>query len=62
VINGETKMYLNPIVRYDGTNIPVNEMKAEVNIPLTYLMRAGIIAFYLVCFYFWVKRRIKKSK
>lgn len=47
VYNPETTMYLNPVFRYDGKEIPINALTAKVQWNRTILMRAGIIAFYL---------------
>ncbi|MFA8342701.1 MAG: hypothetical protein ACEPO8_06960 [Rhodothermaceae bacterium] len=62
VINDKTKMYLNPVVRYDGKNVPVNKMKAEVNLLLTYLMKFGVGALYLLIIFTWIKRRVRKKR
>lgn len=62
VINGDTKMYLNPVIRFDGINTPVNKMRAEVNIIATYAMKAGIGFGYVFIIYIYIKRRIKKSR
>lgn len=62
VINEDTKMYLNPIFRYDGINIPQNKMKAEVNLIATYGMKIGIGLFYLLLIYVIIKRKFNKRK
>ena len=62
VINDDTKMYLNPLIRYDGVNIPKNEMRAEVNFIATYGMKAGIALFYILFLYMIIKRKIAKRK
>ena len=62
VINDDTKMCLNPLIRYDGVNIPKNEMRAEVNFIATYGMKAGIAVFYFLFIYFIIKRKIAKRK
>lgn len=52
VYNPKTTMYLNPVIRYEGSGIPANTFTASVSPLQTNFMRAGIIFVYSIVFYF----------
>lgn len=43
VVNKQTLIYLNPVIRYDGKNIPVNSGMATVNITGTFFYRCLVL-------------------
>ena len=59
-----TIFYLNPVFRYSG-QVPVNELKAEINYPRTWILRLlsipALLALIAFSFYFRKKRRVNKS-
>lgn len=55
-IKADKELYLNPIIRYDGTNIPFNYLnESKVNIVLTYGFRSILILLISLCIYFQFK-------
>jgi hypothetical protein len=47
---GPLKVYLNPVLRYDGTSAPQNVKLATVNFSKTLLLRITVILLYLTVF------------
>ncbi len=51
VINNEhTKMYLNPVIRYDGVQAPQNTMTAQFDLLQTWLMRFRVLLTAILAF------------
>lgn len=57
-----TKFYLNPVFRYED-KVPDNALKAEVNIPRTWIYRLFSIppVIVLVIFFFMIRKKNKRS-
>ncbi|MBD3275032.1 MAG: hypothetical protein GF372_06955 [Candidatus Marinimicrobia bacterium] len=60
--NPKTTMYLNPVIRYDGGDIPANTFTASVSPLQTNFLRAGILFIYTLVFYFILGGRIIKLR
>lgn len=59
ITNEQTKMYLNPVIRYDGKTKPENTMTAVYNPIKTWLMRLRVVVtaiLSLVVYYISVRK------
>ncbi len=60
IVMEKSKMYLNPVIRFDGRNIP--QYVAQVNLGKTWLYRVIFLIVYvvLVLFYLYIRRKHKR--
>lgn len=60
IISGENTIYLNPVIRFDGTQLPIKT--ASINYPLTILYITVSSIIYLILIYFTFRKLFKKKK